>query len=113
MATLKNNLGLHELQEMRKNASNGSSGLGQVTEREHAILQNALAALNPNMSFEEFSRNLSIVETILGDVVNGTSNAIIRDSDGQFIGIRNEYDLSHGYESGSRNAPDEWASFYD
>ena len=113
VGTLKNNLGLNELQQMRQNSTTGGSGLGQVTEREHAILQNTLAALNPNMSFKEFSRNLSIVKTILGDIVNGTQTALIRDKDGKFVGLRNEYDISQGFSSGSRNAPSEWDAFYD
>lgn len=56
-------IGFEELQNMRENApGGGSSGLGQVTEREIALLQSVLANLDQSQSEEEFRINLARVE---------------------------------------------------
>ena len=113
LQTVKGLIGLDKLQQMR-NASPTGGALGNVTEGEHKILQNAVAALDPNMSHDEFARNLSIVKMLMSDIVNGTSNAIIRDGSGKFVGLKNEFDFQQGHLAGNRNAPeDEWGEFYD
>lgn len=113
LQTVKGLIGLDKLQQMR-NASPTGGALGNVTEGEHRILQNAVAALDPNMSHDEFARNLSIVKMLMSDIVNGTNNAIIRDESGKFVGLKNEFDFQQGHLAGNRNAPeDEWGEFYD
>lgn len=59
--TLQSILSFKELQTMRDNSPTGGA-LGSITERELALLGSTIAALNPNMSQEQFTRSLDIVE---------------------------------------------------
>lgn len=45
LETVKGRVSLAELQKLRDEATSGASGLGQVTEREHAMLQKAIGPL--------------------------------------------------------------------
>ena len=58
--TLKAIIGFNELQQMR-DASPTGGALGQVTEREHLLLQSAWASLEQSQSPEQFRRNMQIV----------------------------------------------------
>jgi hypothetical protein len=54
---LRSAVGLRHLQTLRE-AAGGASGLGQLTEREMAILQNSIANLDTSQSPEAFQRQL-------------------------------------------------------
>jgi hypothetical protein len=58
--TLRAQVGFGVLQELR-NASKTGGGLGQVTEREHALLQNALAALHNAQGADQMRESLQKV----------------------------------------------------
>lgn len=60
--TLKANLAFKTLQEMRE-ASKTGGALGQVSERELALLESALAALNTDQSRSQMLENLQKVKT--------------------------------------------------
>lgn len=72
--TLKNQLGLNELQRMRE-ASKTGGAVGQVTEKEWPILQNALVALQQSQTTDQYLKHLGEVETILNRMKANTSQA--------------------------------------
>jgi hypothetical protein len=59
--SLRSAAGLTSLQAMRQASPTGGA-LGQVSDRENAILQNALAALDPNQSPQAFREQLQRIE---------------------------------------------------
>jgi hypothetical protein len=61
LKSLKNRIGLNELQEMR-NASKSGGALGQISDKENEILQNSLAALDPSLSADQLSEQLDVVK---------------------------------------------------
>jgi hypothetical protein len=56
--TLQANLGFQQLQQMR-NLSKTGGALGQVSERELALLVSTVASLDQGMSLDDFNRSLS------------------------------------------------------
>lgn len=89
--TLKAALSFEKLQAMR-NASPTGGALGNVSDMELRLLASTVASLDPNMDYEQFARNLSIVKAVMSDIANNTQTAFIRDKDGKFLGFKNEYD---------------------
>jgi hypothetical protein len=79
--SLKSQVGFGVLQELRNTAKNGASGLGQVTEKEHAMLQMQLGNLEKAQGEEEIRR-------VLGDIAKFTEKSKER--------IRAAYNLKHG-----------------
>ena len=61
LSTLKANAGFERLQEMRNNSKTGGA-LGQVSERELQLLQDAYAALSQSQSKGQFMQNLNKFE---------------------------------------------------
>ncbi|QIG66094.1 hypothetical protein PQB35_gp38 [Ochrobactrum phage vB_OspP_OH] len=68
--TIAGNISLDKLNEMRQNAPSGASGLGQVTEGEHRILQSVYGSLAQSQSKEQFMRNLDRLEKTLDLIIN-------------------------------------------
>ena len=91
LETLKAALSFQKLQDMRNNSKTGGA-LGNVSDMELQLLSSVVASLDPNMDYEQFARNLSIVKSVMSDIVNGTSNSIMRDKEGNFVGFKSEYD---------------------
>lgn len=56
------NLGYNALQEARSSSSNGSSGFGQLTERELADLKSLVTTLKVGMKKEDFKARLDLVK---------------------------------------------------
>jgi hypothetical protein len=56
---LRNKVALDVLSEMRQLSQNGSSGLGQLTDREGKRLENSLAALSESQSIEQLQQQLA------------------------------------------------------
>lgn len=84
LETLRSQVGFTVLQALRDAAKSGSSGLGQVTEREHAMLQAQLGNLQNAQSEPELRR-------VLGDIAK-----FVEESKGR---LRSAYNMKH------RNAP--------
>lgn len=80
LQTLKAQVGFGVLQDMRNASANKASGLGQITERELAFLQNALGALDKSQSEEQMRESL-------GKVLAFTQASKAR--------LRNAYNLKH------------------
>ena len=57
-----------------RDASPTGGALGQVSERELALLQNSVAALEQSQSKEQFVRNLNIVREKYLDTIHGPGN---------------------------------------
>jgi len=72
--TLKAQTGFAVLQDMR-NASKTGGALGQITERELAFLQNALAALDKAQSTEEMQKSLQQIISFAGESKGRLRNA--------------------------------------
>ena len=72
--TLKAMIAFDSLQKMR-DASPTGGALGQVSERELALLQATVASLEQSQSKEQFLQNLDIVEQTFGNVVHGSGGA--------------------------------------
>ena len=68
--TLKAMIGFNALNEMRANSPTGGA-LGNVTERELALLQSTVASLELSQSREQFLENLALVEEQFNRVVHG------------------------------------------
>lgn len=89
---LKYQVGFGVLQEMKNNSRSSSSGLGQVTEKEHVYLQGQLGNLERAQSEEEVRRVLDDIEKFA------------KESRGR---LRAAYNLKHGAEAqrGASAAP--------
>ena len=68
--TLKAMIGFNALNEMRANSPTGGA-LGNVTERELALLQSTVASLELSQSRDQFLENLALVEEQFNRVVHG------------------------------------------
>src|SRR6266446_5439022 len=71
LQVVRSNSSLDKLRQMRKESSSGASGLGQVTEKEHTMLQNSIAALDQFQTPESFSRNLESVKKHYHEAIYG------------------------------------------
>ena len=70
--TLLANLGLGELDAMRRASTNGASGLGQLTQRELDRLEALVASIRSGQSRENMERNLTEIRGIMNNVVEET-----------------------------------------
>ncbi len=68
--TIRSNVGFDKLQALR-DASPQGGALGQVTEREHRLLQSAIASLAQSQSEEQLLQNLAQVEAIYNRIIHG------------------------------------------
>lgn len=78
--SLKSQVGFSVIQALKDAAKTGSSGLGQITEREHVYLQQQLGNLDKAQSETEIRR-------VLGDI-----EKFVEDAKGR---IRNAYNMKH------------------
>lgn len=78
---LKNQVGFSVLNSLKDVSRTGASGLGQVTEKEHAMLQMQLGNLDKAQSEEEIRR-------VLSDIKKFTDESKGR--------LRNAYNIKHG-----------------
>lgn len=68
--TIRANIGFKELNEMRQASPTGGA-LGQVTERELALLQATLGNVEQSQSAEQLAYNLTRLEQVFNEIVNG------------------------------------------
>lgn len=71
--SLKGRIAFESLQRMREASPTGSA-LGAVSDTEQKMLQNSVAALDPNMSPELLERSLQRIEGMYMDVIHGKGN---------------------------------------
>lgn len=90
--TLRQQVGFTVLQALKDVSKSGASGLGQVTEREHAMLQQQLGNLDKAQSEDEIRR-------VLGDI-----EKFVEQSKGR---LRGAYNLKHGDKQPSSGG--EWS----
>jgi hypothetical protein len=88
--TLKSQVGFSVLQDMRNNSKTGGA-LGQVSDKENAMLQANLAALEKAQSFEQAQKSLK---------------KIIDYADAAKGRLRDAYNLKHGENSASPATPE-------
>lgn len=67
---IRANIGFNKLQQLRDQSQTGGA-LGQVTEREHALLQAVWGSLEQAQSKNQFIYNLDRVQALMDDIVNG------------------------------------------
>ena len=67
------NLSMTKLQELRNASTTGGSGLGQVTENEHKIMQDTYGSLIQSQSREQFLFNLQRLRDVYSAIVDGTN----------------------------------------
>ena len=67
--TIAANIGFDKLAEMRRNSPNGAA-LGNVTERELALLQSTIASIDPDAGEELVKRGLDEIERQYQDIYN-------------------------------------------
>lgn len=91
--TLKAQVGFGVLQELR-NASKTGGALGQITEKEHVLLQNALAALQNSQDANQMRESLQ-------KVIEYTSGAKER--------LRNAYNMKHSDKPNAAPTTGGWA----
>jgi hypothetical protein len=60
--TIQANLAFDELEKMRTQSPNGSSGLGQVTEMELRLLKSSVSGLDPALGVEAFNRQVELIK---------------------------------------------------
>ena len=73
LETIKASIGFKRLQEMR-DASPTGGALGQVSEKENALLQAALGSLEQSQSEAQFMANMDRIESTYLDIVHGEGN---------------------------------------
>jgi hypothetical protein len=61
LKTTVGNLAMAKLAELKQQSTTGASGLGSVTERELAMLERSIAALNQSMKLEDVQANAKLV----------------------------------------------------
>ena len=83
---LKSQVGFSVMQALRDAAKTGSSGLGQITEKEHVYLQQQLGNLDKAQSEKEIRR-------VVGDILKFSDDAKGR--------IRNAYNMRHKDKAGT------------
>jgi hypothetical protein len=93
--SLKNRLGLNELQEMR-NASKSGGALGQISDRENEILQNSVAALNSSLSPQQLQEQIGIIKKHLevwkqAKEAAGVTHVLPPKTEIPFVGSAEEY----------------------
>src|SRR5690606_18228079 len=66
------NVSLERLQQMRQASATGASGLGQVTEAEHKMLQNSLGAIDVTLPPETLRENLRQLHNTFLDIIYGS-----------------------------------------
>lgn len=76
--TIKANAGFAELQTMRDQSPTGGA-LGQVTERELALLQAVIGNLEQSQSTDQFKDNLRRVKNVYLDIVHGPGKGPARE----------------------------------
>ena len=69
--TIRANIGFDALQRMRDNSPTGGA-LGQVTEKETALLQSVMTSLDQAQSGPEFVAGLNRLERVYSDIINGS-----------------------------------------
>lgn len=67
-------IGIKELQAMREASTSGASGLGQVTEGEHRMLQSVMGALKPGLPPEELRYNLERIRRGMAIIADGVKD---------------------------------------
>lgn len=80
MESLRSRISLSALQEMRNNSQTGAA-MGNVSDKDMALLENSITNLNLARSPEEVERSLQILEKTYLDVIHGEGNWQ-RDKDG-------------------------------
>lgn len=104
LTVLKSNIAFNALQAMR-NASKTGGALGQVSEKELALLESTLGALDQGQSPENFKRNLQIIRDSVSrwtDAVNqyggevGNSGSSAQNPSYEYNGIKYDYNPSDG-----------------
>lgn len=78
LTTIQANLGLDKLQQLRDESPTGGA-LGQVTEREHALLQAVWGSLQQSQSKEQFLENLERVRTAVRSAWQRVAEAYEKD----------------------------------
>jgi hypothetical protein len=76
--TVRANIGMDKLQQMRAAAPTGASGLGQVSDFENKLLQSTFGSLDLKQSPERVKKQLFIVRSLYDDIVN---RGIAKDTD--------------------------------
>lgn len=66
------NVSLERLQQMRQASATGASGLGQVTQSEHEMLQNSLGAIDVTLPPETLRENLRQLHNTFLDIIYGS-----------------------------------------
>lgn len=69
LQTVKSNIGLDKLQEMREQSPTGGA-LGSVTREEHAIVQSVYGSLEQSQSREQLIQNLRRLDRVRNAIVN-------------------------------------------
>jgi hypothetical protein len=72
LKTIASNVSLDKLSAMRAAAPGGASGLGAVTEGEHALLQASIAAVSQSQGQEQLLANLKRVRATYDWIINRT-----------------------------------------
>lgn len=75
--TIGANIGLDKLQQMREASPTGGA-LGQVTEREHKLLQAVLGNLSQSQTEEQFMQNLSRLRDLYEKTIHGEGGGMPR-----------------------------------
>lgn len=70
LRSISANISLDKLNEMRQNSPTGASGLGQVTEGEHRILQAVYGSVEQSQSKEQLQQNLRKMQRTLDYIIN-------------------------------------------
>lgn len=78
LTTIQSNLGLDKLQQLRDESPTGGA-LGQVTEREHALLQAVWGSLQQSQSQEQFLENLERVRSAVRSAWQRVAEAYEKD----------------------------------
>lgn len=71
LLTVQAQTGLQQLREMREASGNGASGLGQVTQTEHALLQAMLGSVSNIQDATQLRQHLNRIRLVYADVLNG------------------------------------------
>jgi hypothetical protein len=68
LETLKSMIAIDKMIEMKKNSPTGSTGFGALSEKELAVLQNAIGNLDPSQSNEVLTRELGKVRDFFSGI---------------------------------------------
>lgn len=70
--TIKANIGIDKMNEMRQNSATGATGLGAMSDFENRLLQSTLASLDQDQDPATLSRNLRRVRAIYSGLLDGS-----------------------------------------